>query len=70
MAEWTIFSLIAKAFVEQGEPVVSLGRSTGGHRATGKLMNAEYAHLWEVRNGRIQRFRQYIDMLAIRERRS
>ena len=70
MAEWTIFALLAKTFVEQGNTVVSFGRFTGGHRATGKLVNAEYAHLWEVRDGRIQSFRQYIDTLAIKEGRS
>ena len=70
MAEWTIFALIAKEFVEQGDVVVSLGRFTGAHRATGKLVNADYAHVWEVRDGLIQRFRQYIDTLAVAEGRS
>ena len=70
MAEWTICALIAKEFIAQGDTVVSLGRFTGGHRATGKLVNADYAHVWEVRNGLIQRFRQYIDTLAVKEGRS
>ena len=70
MAEWTIFGMIAKEYVEQGDTVVSLGRFTGGHRSSGKLVNADYAHVWEVRDGRIQRFRQYIDTLAIKEGRT
>lgn len=70
MAEWTIFALVAKEFIAEGDTVVSLGRFTGAHRASGKLVNADYAHVWEVRDGRIQRFRQYIDTLAIKEGRS
>ena len=70
MAEWTIFAMVAKQFVAEGNTVVSLGRFTGAHRASGKLVNAEYAHLWEIHDGRIQCFRQYIDTLAIKEARS
>ena len=70
MAEWTIFAMVAKKFVAQNDVVVSLGRFTGAHRASGKLANADYAHLWEIRDGHIQRFRQYIDTLAIKEARS
>jgi ketosteroid isomerase-like protein len=38
--------------------------------ASGKPVDAAYAHVWTVREGRIQRFRQYIDALAVAEARS
>ena len=69
MAEWTIFAMVAKEFVTEDNTVVSFGRFTGAHRASGKLANADYAHVWEVSDGRIQRFRQYIDTLAVAEAR-
>jgi ketosteroid isomerase-like protein len=32
-------------------------------------VKAAYAHVWDLAGGRIQRFRQYIDTLAIAEAR-
>jgi ketosteroid isomerase-like protein len=32
-------------------------------------VNAAYAHVWDVADGKIQRFRQYIDTLAVWEAR-
>jgi ketosteroid isomerase-like protein len=45
--------------------VLSIGRFRGVHGATGKSVDAAYAHLWMVRDGQITRFRQFIDTLAI-----
>ncbi len=56
-------------YVADGDIVVSLGRFTGVHGASGKSVVAPYAHVWEVAGGRIQRFRQYIDTLAVWEAR-
>lgn len=69
MAEWTTFSLVSTEFITEGETVVSLGDFTGVHAATGKRSDARYAHVWTVRDGKIARFRQYIDTLAIAEAR-
>ena len=70
MAEWSSFALEAEEFVAEGAAVVSLGRFKGVHGASGKAVDAAYAHRWQVRDGRIQRFRQYIDTLAIERARS
>lgn len=69
MAEWSRFALIPSEFIANGDDVVSLGEFTGVHRSTGKLANARYAHVWTVKGGKITRFRQYIDTLAIAQAR-
>ena len=69
MAEWTSFSLVPAEFITEGETVVSLGDFKGVHGATGKSSKARYAHVWTVKNGKITRFRQYIDTLAVAEAR-
>jgi ketosteroid isomerase-like protein len=69
MAEWSSFGLKPEAYIADGETVVSLGRFTGVHAKTGKSADAGYAHVWTVRGGRIARFRQYIDTLAVAEAR-
>lgn len=69
MKEWREFKLVATDFITEGDTVVSLGRFTGTHGTTGKLADAGYAHIWNVANGRITRFRQFIDTLAVAEAR-
>ena len=70
MAEWTSFALVPGEFIADRDTVVSLGRFVGAHGASGKSVNAGYAHVWTVQAGRIARFRQYIDTLAIEAARS
>ncbi|EPX61063.1 hypothetical protein D187_001715 [Cystobacter fuscus DSM 2262] len=48
-----------------GNIVVALGRSKGIHRATGKKMDAQFAHIWRVDAGKIVGFQQYIDTLQV-----
>ena len=69
MAEWSSFALVPTEFIVDGATVVSLGRFTGVHGSTGKHAEAGYAHVWTVKDGKITRFRQYIDTLAIAEAR-
>jgi uncharacterized protein len=69
MAEWSSFSLVSTEFITEGDTVVSLGDFTGVHAETGKRSDARYAHVWTVVDGKIARFRQYIDTLAIAEAR-
>ncbi len=69
MAEWSTFALVPTEFIADGDTVVSLGHFTGVHRTTGKQTEAGYAHVWTVKDGKIARFRQYIDTLAIAEAR-
>ena len=69
MAEWASFSLAPSTFIAEGGTVVSLGDFRGVHGATGKAAEAPYAHVWTVNDGRIVRFRQYIDTLAVAEAR-
>jgi uncharacterized protein len=65
IAEWTTFRIAPTEFISEGDSVVSLGRFVGTHAVTGKRADARYAHVWTVSNGKIQRFRQYIDTLEV-----
>ena len=69
MDEWTSFALVPSEFITEGDGVVSLGDFTGVHGATGKTAHARYAHVWTIADGKITRFRQYIDTLAVVEAR-
>lgn len=63
--DWETFETIPSEYVVEEDAVLSVGRFRGVHGATGKSVDAAYAHLWTVRDGQITRFRQYIDTLAI-----
>jgi ketosteroid isomerase-like protein len=69
MAEWSSFALTPTDYIADGNTVVSLGCFTGVHGASGKQVDAAYAHVWDMAGGKIQRFRQYIDTLAVAEAR-
>ncbi|CDX45495.1 conserved hypothetical protein [Mesorhizobium sp. ORS 3359] len=69
VAEWSSFALVPTEFITEGDTVVSLGGFTGVHGVTGKKAEARYAHVWLLKNGKIARFRQYIDTLAVAEAR-
>ena len=69
MAEWTSFSLVPTEFITEDDTVVSLGEFKGVHGATGKTSKARYAHVWTVKDGKVTRFRQYIDTLAVADAR-
>ena len=64
-AEWTSLSFDSTELIREGDAVVSLGVFTGVHGASGKTAEARYAHVWTVEGGKIARFRQYIDTMAI-----
>jgi ketosteroid isomerase-like protein len=67
--EWRSFQIMPAEFVAEGNAVLSVGRFTGVHATTGKDVDCAYAHLWTIEAGRITRFRQYIDTLAVAEAR-
>ena len=63
--EWDGFSVVPKEFVTQGDTVIALGQYGGKYKATGKSFSAPFAHVWEFRNGKIARFRQYTDTVLV-----
>ena len=44
-----------------GDTVLSEGRYRGTVKATGKRLDVQVAHVWDVRDGKIVRFQQYVD---------
>jgi hypothetical protein len=55
------FAVVPERFVDGGETVVVEGRYRGTMKATGTPVNAQFAHVWTFRDGKIVRFQQYTD---------
>ena len=60
-AEWEGFRATPEEWLEAGNHVVVLGTYSGTHKATGREVRAQFAHVWSVRGERVVRFQQYTD---------
>lgn len=65
--EWISWQAVVTEWLDAGHAIVALGEYRGTHRATGKSAIAAFAHVYEVREGRITRFRQFTDTAMIRD---
>lgn len=64
-AEWDGFAAVPDEFIDGGDTVVVLGKYSGTYKATGKSFQADFAHVWKVREGKAIRFLQYADTLLV-----
>jgi ketosteroid isomerase-like protein len=59
--EWDGFQAVPAEFLDAGDTVVVKGRYRGTHRATNGLLDAQFAHFWSLRDGKVVAFQQYTD---------
>ncbi|MEM9214156.1 MAG: nuclear transport factor 2 family protein [Cyanobacteria bacterium P01_F01_bin.150] len=64
-AEWDNFTAHVDQFIDAGDVVVTLGTDSGTYKATGQTMRAPTASIWTLKDGKVVKFRQYIDTLAV-----
>lgn len=66
--DWEGFHLVIDAVLAvEGDRVLTQGRYRGVYRATGKTIDAQMAHVWTVRDGKLASFQQYADTLQVVE---
>ena len=61
--EWEGFAAVPDEFLDAAGSIVVLGRYGGTCRATGRAIDAQFAHVWRIRDGKTVRFQQYTDTL-------
>lgn len=66
-AEWDGFAVHPASFHGAGDTVVVEGRYTGTFKATGKRLDCQMCHVWDVKDGKVTRFQQYVDTARLRE---
>ena len=64
-SEWEGFHARPTELIDGGDQVVALGRYGGTFHETGKSMQADFAHVWTLRDGQAVRFRQYVDSALV-----
>ena len=63
--EWNGFAAVPHEFIDGGDTIVALGKYSGTYKATGKSFQADFAHVWKLREGKAVRFVQYVDTLLV-----
>ena len=63
--EWEGFSYAIEEMLDAGSSVLVIGRYEGVHRRSRKAMKAAAAHLYDIKDGRVTRFRMFADTKTI-----
>ena len=65
--QWEDWRAVVERYLDAGDSVVALGFYEGTYGSTGRSMRAEFAHVVEIKDGRISRFVQYTDTFEVAE---
>ena len=65
--EWDGFKVVPHDFIDSGDRVVAMGKYSGTNKATGKSFEADFAHVWTMRDGIAVKFYQYADTALVQE---
>ena len=66
-AEWDGFTVHPRAFHGAGDSVIVEARYSGTFKPTGKSMDTQVCHVWDVNDGKVTRFQQYVDTAKLRD---
>jgi ketosteroid isomerase-like protein len=55
------FAVTPEEFIASGDTVAVVARYTGTAKASGKALNLPVVRVWNVRDGKAARFRQFVD---------
>jgi uncharacterized protein len=64
-SEWKGFAAVPDEFIDGGDTIVALGKYSGTYKKTGKSFEANFAHVWKLKDGKAVRFIQYVDTLLV-----
>jgi ketosteroid isomerase-like protein len=60
-AEWEGFTIHTRSFYGAGDSVIVEARYSGTYKPTGKSIDVQVCHVWDVKDGKVTRFQQYVD---------
>ena len=64
-AEWTGYRADVHTYIADGDRVAAFGVYSGTYNATGKSMTAPFAHLYQIKDGKVIRMTQYVDTVLV-----
>ena len=66
-AEWDGFAVHPRSFHGAGDSVIVEARYSGTYKPTGKSMDTQVCHIWDIKDGKLARFQQYVDTAKLRD---
>ncbi|MGL5836822.1 MAG: nuclear transport factor 2 family protein [Waterburya sp.] len=63
--KWSDFAYHIEEILDAGNSVIVIGKYTGRDRLFGKAMSAAAAHIYDLHDGKIARFRMFADTKSI-----
>src|ERR1017187_2659124 len=61
------FAVTPEEFMASGDAVAVVARYPGTGKGTGKRLDLPAVHVWDIRGGKVARFRQFIDTVKFAE---
>ena len=61
------FAVTPEQLIASGDTVAAVVRYTGTGKQSGKSLDLEAVHIWDLRDGKLARFRQFIDSVKFLE---
>jgi hypothetical protein len=61
------FAVTPEELIASGDTVAAVVRYTGTGKETGKTLDLPVVHVWDVQDGKIARFRQFVDTVRFAE---
>jgi hypothetical protein len=61
------FAVTPEEIIGSGDTVAAVVRYTGTGKETGKTLDVPVVHVWDIRDGKVTRFRQFIDTVKFAE---
>lgn len=63
--DWENWRFDIEEYLDAGETIIVIGTYSGVHRGTGKSMRSPAAHVYDLADGKVTRFRQFTDTKVI-----
>ena len=65
--EWDGFAVHPTSFHGAGGSVIVEARYRGTYKPTGRGMDAQVCHVWDIQDGKVTRFQQYVDTAQLQD---
>jgi ketosteroid isomerase-like protein len=65
--EWDGFAVHTRSFYGAGDSVIVEARYSGKYKPTGKSMDTQVCHVWDIKGGKVTRFQQYVDTAQLQD---
>jgi ketosteroid isomerase-like protein len=59
--DWDDFEGELGELLDAGDTIIGLGWYVGVHKQTGRPLRAQFAHIYDLQDGKVTRWRQYVD---------